>query len=133
MDCESDSVTTAIPRMSEKEWQVMKVLWARAPKSAKEVTELLRFENASWHPKTVKTLLHRLLKKWALAIKKSGRSYLYYPAVNQADCIDATCEQFAVKCFSGSLGLMLGHFIQRKPLSPKEVEALKQLAEERKS
>jgi BlaI family transcriptional regulator, penicillinase repressor len=129
MVSEPDNVMKAVARISETEWQVMKVLWARAPKSAKEVTQLLRFEDARWHPQTVKTLLHRLLKKQALAIKKSGRAYLYYPAVNEAACIDATCERFAVKYFDGSLGFMLRHFIQWNRLSPREVEALKQLME----
>ncbi len=49
------------PRITETEWSLMRVPWKRAPLSAQEIIDALAEQDA-WHPKTVKTLLNRLLK-----------------------------------------------------------------------
>ena len=55
---------TELPQISTTEWQVMKVLWIKAPLTANEV--ITEIEGVTtWKPKTVKTLLGRLVKKRA--------------------------------------------------------------------
>ena len=49
-----------LPRISETEWEVMKVIWAQAPCTAGEFIELLTQADPAWHPKTVKAFLNRL-------------------------------------------------------------------------
>ncbi|MGA2871840.1 MAG: BlaI/MecI/CopY family transcriptional regulator, partial [Verrucomicrobiota bacterium] len=46
------------PRISETEWELMKVCWSRSPVTAQEIIKALSSREA-WHPKTVKTLLNR--------------------------------------------------------------------------
>ena len=48
-----------IPRISESEWEVMKVVWEQAPCSASRIIASLNQRNAAWHPKTVKAFLNR--------------------------------------------------------------------------
>ena len=48
--------------ISEAEYQVMKIIWANAPVSTNEVVEKL-LETSTWSPKTIQTLLSRLVKK----------------------------------------------------------------------
>ena len=50
-----------LPQISEAEYEVMKVIWAFAPISTNDVVKHL--SNTNWHPKTIQTLLKRLLKK----------------------------------------------------------------------
>ncbi len=119
-----------IPRISEAEWEIMKVIWAKAPCSAAEVIEGLSRGDASWHPKTIKTFLTRLVSKQALAFRKEGRAYLYHSVVTEKECVDAASESFLERVFGGSLKPMLAHFVERKKLSSKEIKELKQLLEE---
>ncbi len=119
-----------IPRISEAEWEIMKVIWAKAPCSAAEVIESLSRGDASWHPKTIKTFLTRLVSKQALAFRKEGRAYLYHSVVTEKECVDAASESFLERVFGGSLKPMLAHFVERKKLSSKEIKELKQLLEE---
>ena len=51
------------PRISETEWEVMKVVWAQAPCTAARIIEQLTRADPAWHPKTVKAFLNRLVKK----------------------------------------------------------------------
>ena len=50
------------PPITEAEWEVMNVLWENAPATASEVAERV-CGKMNWHPKTVKTLLGRLVRR----------------------------------------------------------------------
>jgi BlaI family penicillinase repressor len=118
-----------IPKISETEWEVMKVVWADGPSSAEHVIETLQRADPTWHPKTVKTFLNRLMKKKALGFSREGREYIYKPLVRQAECVDAVSESFLERVFGGSLKPMLAHFVARKKLSAEEIRELKRLLE----
>ena len=71
-----------IPQISDAEYKVMKTVWAHAPISTPQVTKLLAAQN-DWSPKTVQTLLSRLVKKRALTYEKRGRAFFYTPLVKE--------------------------------------------------
>lgn len=116
-----------IPRISETEWEVMEAVWSQAPCSAGEIIETLTRKDASWHPRTAKAFLNRLVKKKALGFSKEGRAYVYRPLVRREECVDAVSESFLGRVFGGSLQPMLAHFVQRDKLSQEEVRELRRL------
>jgi BlaI family penicillinase repressor len=115
-----------IPKISETEWEVMKVLWASSPLSADEIIVQLAAQD-DWHPKTAKTLLNRLVKKKALGFEKEGRAYLYHPLVKEAECVRAASDSFLDRVFGGSLTPMVAHFVERKKMSAEQIRELKRL------
>jgi BlaI family transcriptional regulator, penicillinase repressor len=121
----------SIPKISEAEWEIMKVLWEKSPLSAGEIIEKLSAQD-DWHPKTAKTLLNRLVKKKALGFDKEGRAYLYRPLVRETDCVQAASDSFLDRVFGGSLTPMLAHFVERKKMSADQIRELKRLLEEKK-
>jgi BlaI family transcriptional regulator, penicillinase repressor len=114
------------PRISETEWEIMKICWDKSSVTAQEIIDALSARD-DWHPKTVKTLLNRLVKKRALGFKKQGRAYLYQPLVAERDCVAAESESFLDRVFGGSLHPLLSHFVETRKLSPVEVSELKRL------
>ena len=123
---------TKPPQIPESEWKVMKILWASTdPLPAHQIVqELSRTEQ--WQPKTIKTLLNRLLKKRAISFNKDRNRYLYYPVVSEAACIKAESESFLKRYFDGALQPMLVHFVRRKKLKPSEIRELKKLLDSQK-
>jgi BlaI family transcriptional regulator, penicillinase repressor len=119
-----------VPKISETEWAVMKILWSKGPCSAGEIIHSLSQADASWHPKTIKTFLNRLVRKGALGFSKEGRAYLYRAVVTQKECIEAASTSFLDRVFGGSLKPMLAHFVENKKLSEQDIEELKRLLEE---
>jgi BlaI family transcriptional regulator, penicillinase repressor len=119
------------PRIADSEWKVMKILWAhKEPQPAYDIVqELLKKEN--WQPKTVKTLLGRLVQKGALGYRKYKNLYLYYPLVTESACVKAEGESFLDRCFDGALQPMLAHFVRTRKLSPAEIRELKRLLAEK--
>ena len=114
--------------ISEAEWKVMRRLWRKAPQPAYDLAqELARAEK--WQPRTVKTLLNRLVKKRVLGFQKYKNLYLYSPLVTEEECVKAESETFLERMFEGSLSTMLVHFTKHKKLSRAEIQELKRLIE----
>ena len=67
--------------ISEAEWQVMNVVWNGQPVDSQHVIDQLAANN--WSSATIKTMLHRLVKKKVLAFEQTGKRYLYRAAVGR--------------------------------------------------
>ncbi len=115
-----------IPRISESEWQVMRVLWARAPGTANEVVQTLA-GLTHWKPKTIKTMLNRLVRKRALGFEESGRAYQYYPLVDEKRCVRAQTRSFLRLVYGGGLMPMLAAFLEDQELSGKDIADLRRI------
>jgi BlaI family transcriptional regulator, penicillinase repressor len=120
-----------IPRISEAEWVVMKRLWAASPATANTVVESLAGET-DWNPKTIRTLLTRLVQKKALGYKKDGREYLYYPLVKEDACVRAESRSFLQRVYGGALKPMLAAFLESENLSADEIAELKRILDQKK-
>ena len=145
-----------VPRISEAEWEVMRVFWPReagadeqgagwgadrahtsapagsdssAGLTALEVVDLLGRHD--WRPTTVKTLISRLVKKRALGFRESGRVYYYYPLLTRDECVRAESHSFLKRVYGGALQPMLVDFIREGTLTVEELKDLKHLLDER--
>ena len=116
-----------LPRISETEWEIMNVVWSRSPCSAGQIIAALQQTDPTWHPRTAKAFLGRLVRKKVLGFNKEGRAYVYRPRVRREDCADAASESFLERVFGGSLKPMLAHFVERAKLSPEEIRELRRL------
>jgi BlaI family transcriptional regulator, penicillinase repressor len=120
-----------IPRISESEWKVMKVIWASPePLPSYDVIQALRDER--WQPRTIKTLLNRLVKKKALDYHKYKNLYLYYAIVSETECLKAESDSFLERCFAGSLQPMLAHFVEQRELTREEIKQLIRILDEKR-
>jgi len=115
-----------VPRISDAEWEVMKVLWARSPQTANEIIQTLE-PVTEWNPRTIRTLLNRLLKKKALGFRQEGRSYLYFPRVEETACRRAESRSFLRRVYGGALTPMLSAFLEEEDLSADEIAELKRI------
>src|SRR3990170_4164474 len=95
--------------ISDAEWEVMQVLWAAAPLTANDVVDQVAARN-DWNPRTVKTLLNRLVNKGALGYEAEGKRYRYFPRVSRDDCVRRESRSFLSRVFGGAAGPMLAHF-----------------------
>ena len=117
------------PKISEAEWEVMKVLWARAPRTGNEVVEALK-KRTGWRPTTVKTLLARLMKKGAVAGEKRGREYAFVPAVAEAQCVRKEARSFLKRVYNGATMPMIAGFLHNEKLSREEISSLRRMLDE---
>lgn len=116
-------------QISDAEWQVMNVLWLESPQTAGQVVEALQCQLA-WSPRTVKTLLHRLVKKRAVRFQKDGHRYQYSPRVSRLACVKQESRSFLERVFGGREVELLEFFVEQSKLSPPEIRQLKQLLDQ---
>jgi len=121
----------ATPNITETEWEIMKVVWQRGEASSQEIVDDLVALDKTWHPKTAKTLLNRLVKKKALGFSKVGRAYSYRPLVREEECVGAETESFLDRVFGGAVKPMLAHFVENQKLSKKEIKELRDLLDQK--
>lgn len=117
-------------RISEAEWKVMEVVWADPPVTAQQVIDEVG-EIEEWKPRTVKSLLSRLIKKKALRAGTEGNRFLYFPSVARAEAVMAETNSFLQRISRGSLIPMLAQVVKSKrQLSDEEIGALRALLAE---
>jgi BlaI family penicillinase repressor len=113
------------PKISEAEWEVMKVLWSTSPATANEIVKILCTKTV-WKRETIRTLINRLVQKKAVGFKKKGRQYHYFPLVTEGECVRAETRSF-VKRFGGSIEPMLAAFVEEQKLSPEKITRLRRI------
>ena len=116
----------ALPQISEAEFQVMKIVWEHAPVSTNQVTEYLT-RTTKWSPKTIQTMLKRLVQKKALTYDKEGRVFIYTPLIGQQDYVNQESRHFLQRFYNGNLVSMMTVFLDMEELSQREVDELKEL------
>ncbi|EIQ00788.1 putative transcriptional regulator [Opitutaceae bacterium TAV1] len=114
-------------RISDTEWEIMRVVWACHPATAAEIIASLAERDPTWHPKTVRTLLARLVRKKALGYRPEGRAYVYTPLVKESECVAAASETFLERVFGGSLRPMLAHLVETRQLTREDISELRAL------
>ena len=120
-----------LPQISDAEWVVMKVVWDKAPVTTNEVVQMLD-EKTHWKPKTIHTLLSRLVRKGALAFERKGREYEFHPRVSAQECEHAASRSFLGRFFEGELAPFLARFVEREKLTAKEIEELKSILDRKR-
>lgn len=121
-----------IPKISEAEWEIMKVIWGSHPMTAEQITQHLP-KSIEWSDQTVRTFIARLVKKKAIGFDKSGRSYMYYPLLSERECVQAESQSFLKRVFGGATNLMVTNFLEEATLSAQEIEQLERLLQEKKT
>lgn len=114
--------------ISDAEWQVMNAVWEGQPLTAQEIVLALADE-ADWAPATIKSMLHRLMKKGVLTYEAQGNRYVYRSSVKQSDCVKQASRSFLERVFAGEAAPLLAHFLRSAKLSPDDVAQLRKLLE----
>lgn len=119
------------PEISEAEWQVMNVIWEKQPVTASGIINDLKGHD--WTPATIRTFLHRLVKKGVLKYETVGNRYVYRAAVTRNSTIKRASKWFLQTVFAGETAPLLAHFVKSQKLGNEEIEQLKQLLDEKES
>jgi BlaI family penicillinase repressor len=118
------------PKISEAEWEVMKVLWEKSPLTANDVVETLS-KRTRWQRETIRTLINRLVQKKAVAFEKEGRQHHYYPVVAEIECIKAETRSLLRRLRVSAIEPMLAALVEEQRLSAEQIARLKDILAEK--
>jgi len=120
-----------LPRISDSEWRVMQVLWEHGPQTVNDVVNALSGE-VNWKPRTIKTLISRLVKKGAVKVTEEGYRYRYSAAVDESACIRSETKSFIRRVYQGAMTPALARFLEDANLSDQEIEDLQKILDKKK-
>ncbi len=113
---------------TERELDVMAVLWERGPSTAAEVREQLADDLAY---NTVLSMLRILEAKGHVGHTEEGRAHRYFPLVAREAAGTSALERLVDKVFGGSAELLLTHLVKDRKLNAGELRRIRRLLDER--
>jgi predicted transcriptional regulator len=115
-------------QFTDRELDVMGVLWERGPATVAEVQASLADELAYT---TVLTVLRTLEEKGHVAHEEAGRAYRYYALVDREAAGQSALRRLVRKVFRGSPELLLTQLVSDRKLGAEQLARLRRLLDER--
>jgi len=116
------------PTFTDRELDIMRVLWERGSATVAEVRDALEDELAYT---TVLTMLRVLEEKGHVRHEEEGRAHRYYPQVERAQAESSAVERLLDRLFHNSPERLLTHLVSDRRLSEREIRRLRELLDER--
>ena len=120
---------TSLPAISDAEWVVMREFWRLSRGTVADIVQALE-GRMHWKPRTVQSLINRLVHKGALSFTKIGREHLYEPSVAEGECVLEASRSFVDRIFGGRLAPLLACFVENGEVTPQEAEQLRKILEQ---
>jgi len=113
---------------TDRELDVMSVLWRRGSGTVAEVREALEDDLAYT---TVLTVLQTLEEKGFVRHEEEGRAYRYHPLVAAGSAGASALDRLLDKVFEGSAARLLAHLVSDRDLDPDELARMRRVLDER--
>ena len=116
------------PRLTDRELDVMSILWREGSGTVGEVRERLTDELAYT---TVLWVLQTLEEKGHVRHEKEGRAYRYFPTLEQEEAGGSALSRIVDKVFHGSAAMLLAQLVSERKLPAEELERMRDLLDRR--
>jgi predicted transcriptional regulator len=111
-------------QLTDREADVMQVLWDHGPSVVNEVKDRLADELAYT---TVLTILRTLEQKGYVKHEEEGRVYRYFAIVKEDAARKSALQHLTGKLFKGSAELLFAHLVSDRKLSPEQIRRMRDL------
>ena len=113
---------------TDRELDIMAVLWERGPSTVADVRKHLTDDLAYT---TVLTILRTLEEKGHVGHEAEGRAYRYHARVERGEARVSAVEHVTRKLFAGSTESLLTHLVSDQALTDEELERIRALLDVR--
>lgn len=120
-----------VQMVTDRELEILKILWARGRATVREVQEDLIEETGPVAYSTVQTLLNIMEEKKGLVEHVvEGRTFVYQPKKSPERTIRELTRRFVDRVFDGALDRVMVALLDSKPPTAEELERLRAMLEE---
>jgi BlaI family penicillinase repressor len=113
---------------TDRELDVMAVLWEQGSATVSEVRDALQDELAYT---TVLTVLRVLEDKGHVRHEEEGRAHRYFPRVERQAAGRSALQRLTAKLFKGSPELLLTQLVSDRGLGEEEIRRMRELLDQR--
>ena len=108
------------PRLSDKEAEIMKILWDDSPRFVREILDFL--PNPKPHFNTVSTTVRILEDKGFVAHEVVGGAHRYYPIVKASDFAGKGLSQLVRNFFNNSYSKVVSALVEEEKITVDELQ-----------
>ncbi|QEH33210.1 Penicillinase repressor [Aquisphaera giovannonii] len=117
--------------VTDRELEIMKILWARGKASVREVQDDLNRDAGPVAYSTVQTLLNIMEEKKGLVRHVvEGRTFIYHPRKTSERTIRELTTRFVDRVFDGALDRVMVALFDSKPPTVEELDRLRAMIDE---
>lgn len=99
--------------------RIMQVLWKKQRATAREITEAINEYEPIAHS-TVQIIIRTLEAKKAITHDTQGRTFIFYPLVQQEKAVRNAMHEFVDRVFNGSIEGLAVYLAQSENISPED-------------
>ncbi len=123
---------TSLPRPTESELELLRILWDKEPATVRDVHEELNRTRPSGYT-TVLKLMQIMTTKGLVIRDEANRAHLYRAAISQDETQNEMLKDLSVRLFSGSAAQLALHALAMEPASADELDAIRALIESKRT
>lgn len=114
-----------MPKPTEKELEILRIVWEKGAISVKEVHEMMGGDQANGYT-TILKLMQIMHEKGHLARQKSGKLHLYKAVVSQENTQQQLLDKMIDTVFSGSAADLVMSALGNRKSSKGELKAIRE-------
>ncbi len=105
---------------------IMQVLWANGRSTAREITDAISISEPIAHS-TVQTLLRHLEDKGSVSHEADGRTFVFFPMVEEHKFKESATRDLVERVFGGSVASLVTHLLKNEKVSRDEIAEIRKL------
>jgi predicted transcriptional regulator len=109
-------------QLSQSEWQIMQLLWAKPHTLMELVAELSA--SVGWSKSTVATMVRRMEAKGLIGYETEDRAKRFHPLLQQEEAAIRETHSLLSRAYRGSIGLLVSSLAHAGQLSRDDIDEL---------
>jgi BlaI family penicillinase repressor len=118
-----------LPRPTEAELELLRVLWERGPLTVREIHDALSGDKATGYTTTLK-ILQKMTDKGLVRRDESQRSHVYEPVMKAEQTQRQLVRDLLQKAFGGSPAQLVMQALSEKKATPAELSEIRHLLDQ---
>ncbi len=119
----------SLPRPTDGELAILRVLWERGPSTVRDVHEILSRSRPTGYTTTLK-LLQIMMEKGLVQRDESQRTHVYQARLTEGQTQRQLVRDLLERAFGGSARKLVLQALAAKKTSPEELSQIRQLLDE---
>lgn len=120
----------SVTQLGRVQLLIMQVLWSKGRATAREITGVLNAIEPIAHS-TVQTLLRGLEEKGSLSHEAEGRTFVFFPLIEEDAFKQSATRDLVERVFSGNAGSLVAHLLKNEHVSQAEIQEIRKLINRR--
>jgi|SRR5277367_5025493 predicted transcriptional regulator len=121
----------SLPKPTETELELLRVLWERGPATVRELHDAVNLHRPVVYTSVLK-ILQIMTEKGLVEREESGKAHIYRAAASQEETQNQLLRDLSKRLFSGSAAQLAMHALAMEPTSAEELEEIRTLIEQKR-